>query len=167
VTVVAGGDETGNYLVANGVGSIFAGVEMDANGNPVKDVSGNYVLGNSGSAGTDQLNPNLALNLVSGGWNVTAAQDIILQEVLNPNGIFNVNSGGAYHYFDYSPGDYVNLSAGYLVQLGASSSALPRLTSRLSFYFEYYRRRWWCDFGRRFLLQSIDSFSIAARQPDH
>jgi filamentous hemagglutinin family protein len=129
VTVVAGGDVTGNYLVANGVGSIFAGVEMDANGNPVKDVSGNYVLGNSGSAGTDQLNPNLALNLVSGGWNVTAAQDIILQEVLNPNGIFNVNSGGAYHYFDYSPGDYVNLSAGNLVQLGASSSALPRLTS--------------------------------------
>ncbi|MGA2029925.1 MAG: hypothetical protein ABSG87_07610 [Verrucomicrobiota bacterium] len=129
VTVVAGGDVTGNYLVANGVGSIFAGVEMDANGNPVKDVSGNYVLDNSGSAGTDQLNPNLALSLVSGGWNVTAAQDIILQEVLNPNGIFNVNPGGAYHYFDYSPDDYVNLSAGDLVQLGASSTALPRLNS--------------------------------------
>ena len=47
VTIVAGGDVTGNYLVANGTGSIFAGVEMDANGNPVKDVSGNYVLGSA------------------------------------------------------------------------------------------------------------------------
>ena len=129
VTIVAGGDVTGHYLVANGTGSIFAGVQMDANGNPIKDSSGNYVLGTSGSAGTDQLNPNLALSLVSGGWNVTAAQNIILQEVRNPNGVFDINGGSAYnHYFNYAPGDYVNLSAGNLVQLGASSSLLPRLT---------------------------------------
>lgn len=127
VNIVAGGNVTGNYLVANGVGKIFAGVAMDANGNPVKDASGTYVLGSSGSAGTDKSNPNLALNLISGGWNVTAAQNIILQEVRNPNGDFNVNSGGAFHTFDYAPSDFVNLTAGNLVQLGASSSALPRL----------------------------------------
>ena len=53
VTIVAGGNVTGNYLVANGVGSIFAGVQMDANGNPMTDASGNYMLGATGSAGTD------------------------------------------------------------------------------------------------------------------
>ena len=127
VTIIAGGNVTGHYLVANGVGSIFAGVKMDANGNPLKDALGNYVLGNSGSAGTDLLKPNLALSLISGGWNVTAAQDIILQEVRNPNGVFDVSGGAAYnHLFDYAPGDFVNLSAGNLVQLGASSSLLPR-----------------------------------------
>ncbi len=131
VTIVAGGDVTGHYLVANGVGSIFAGVKMDANGNPVTDSSGNYVLGISGSAGgTDTSNPSLALSLISGGWNVSAAQDILLQEVRNPNGVFDYAGGAAYdHYFDYSSGDYVNLTAGNLVQLGASPSVLPRLTS--------------------------------------
>ncbi len=129
VTIVAGGNVTGNYLVANGVGSIFAGVRMDANGNPIEDLAGNYVLGNSGSAGTDINKNALALNLVSGGWNVTAAQNIYLQEVRNPNGVFDTKGGAAYnHLFNYAPGDYVNLSAGNQVQLGASSSTLPRLT---------------------------------------
>ena len=39
VTIVAGGNVTGHYLVANGTGSIFAGVEMDANANPVTERS--------------------------------------------------------------------------------------------------------------------------------
>jgi filamentous hemagglutinin family protein len=126
-TIVAGGNVTGNYLVANGTGSIFAGVKMDANGNPIKDSSGNYVLGTSGSAGTDLSNNGLALTLISGGWNVTAAQNILLQEVRNPNGDFDGTGGSAYdHYFNYAPGDYVNLSAGNLVQL--ESSILPRLS---------------------------------------
>ncbi len=46
----------------------------------------------------------------------------------NPNGDFNINPGGAFHAFDYAASDYVNLTAGNLVQLGASSSALPRLS---------------------------------------
>jgi len=127
VTIVAGGNVTGHYLVANGTGSIFAGVQMDDNGNPIKDSSGNYVLGTSGgSAGTDLSYYGLALSLISGGWNVTAAQDILLQEVNNPNGDFN--GGSSYnHYFNYASGDYVNLSAGDLVQLGASIP-LPRLS---------------------------------------
>ena len=128
VNIVAGGDVTGNYLVANGTGNIFAGVKMDANSNPLKDSSGNYILGSTGSAGNNKLSPNLALNLISGGWNVTAAQNIILQEVRNPNGMFNIaSSAGLKHYFDYAPSDFVNLSAGNLVQLGATASALPRV----------------------------------------
>lgn len=126
VTVVAGGNVSGNYLVANGTGGIFAGVEMDANGNPVKDLSGNYVMGSSGNAGVDLGNNGLALTLISGGWNVSAAQNILLQEVRNPNGDFN-GSGAFSHYFNYAPGDFVDLSAGNLVQLG-SSVALPRLS---------------------------------------
>jgi filamentous hemagglutinin family protein len=130
VTIVAGGNVTGNYLVANGTGSIFAGVTMDASGNPIKDSSGNYVLGIAGSAGTDANKNSLALSLISGGWNVAAPQNIILQEVSNPNGVFDVNAGAAYNnYFDYSPGDYINLSAGNQVQLGASSSVLPRASN--------------------------------------
>ena len=126
VTVVAGGNVTGHYLVANGIGSIYAGVVMDASGNPETDSSGNYVLGISGSAGTSTSKPNFALSLINGGWNVNAAQNIILEEVRNPNGDFNINGGATFHYFDYAPGDYVNLSAGNLVQLGAAFVSLPR-----------------------------------------
>jgi filamentous hemagglutinin family protein len=126
VTVVAGGNVTGHYLVANGIGNIYAGVVMDASGNPEIDSSGNYVLGVSGSAGTSISKPNFALSLINGGWNVDAAQNIILEEVRNPNGDFNINGGAAFHYFDYGPNDYVNLSAGNLVQLGAAFVSLPR-----------------------------------------
>ena len=128
VTVVAGCNVTGHYLEGNGTGKIYAGVEMDANGNPVTDTSGNYVLGSTGSVGTDPLNPNFALSLISGGWNVAAAQNIILQEVNNPNGDFNITRGATGHYFNYAPDDYVNLDAGNMVQLGASASLLPRLS---------------------------------------
>ena len=219
VTVVAGGNVTGHYLVANGAGRIYAGVQMDDNGNPIiktdsqgnpvnevdgrgnaillaansgnvigRDAQGNPILldgsgnvvpttsvtvvpngtttdangnkvnayiikfipksggpeqdenayamdayalnpGSSGSAGTEQDQFHLALSLISGGWNVTAAQDIYLQEVRNPNGVFDIN-GGRYnvHKFNYAPGDYVDLNAGNLVQLGASPSVLPRPT---------------------------------------
>jgi len=124
VNIVAGGNVVGNYLVANGTGSIYAGVLMDANGNPVVNAFGNYVLGTTGSAGTSAANPNFALSLISGGWNVTAAQNIYLQEVRNPNGDFNDNQGAAsYHAFDYAPDDYVNLTAGNQVQLGVPSTA--------------------------------------------
>ena len=132
VTIVAGGNVTGNYLVANGTGAIYAGVKMvngipvDANGNPVTDGK-SYVLDSSstGSAGT--ADNELALSLITGGWTVDAAQNIYLQEVRNPNGDFDINGGRSYdHNFNYAPGDYVDLNAGNLVQLGASPSVLPR-----------------------------------------
>jgi filamentous hemagglutinin family protein len=153
VTIVAGGNVTGNYLVANGYGAIYAGAQMDASGNPivardannnlitekdaignpVKDASGNdiyvYALNSAstGSAGTDLQYNGLALNLISGGWNVAAAQNIRLQEVRNPNGVFD-GSGSYAHYFNYAADAYVDLSAGNQVQLG-SSITLPRLSN--------------------------------------
>jgi len=131
VSIVAGGNVTGHYLVANGVGTITAGVQMDADGNPVTDGSGHYVLGTTGNAGTDSLKNALALSLISGGWNVNAAQDIYLQEVRNPNGVFDL-SGSFSHTFDYAPGDYVNLSAGNLITLGTAPSDYPRNDKKLT-----------------------------------
>ena len=130
VNIVAGGNVSGNYLVANGVGSIYAGVLMDASGNAVKDGAGKYTFGANGSAGTSALAPNLALNLIKGGWNVSAAQNIFLQEVRNPNGTFNVaGASSVKHLFDYTPEDFVNLSAGNAVELGGFVSSLPRVDS--------------------------------------
>ena len=115
VALNAGRNVVGHYVVRNGVGTINAG----------RDAGTAF----DATAGTTDYP--LALSLISGGWNVTAGQDIILQEVRNPNGIYN-NQGftgrlAAKHYFDYSPGAYVNLTAVNSVQLtGVSGSTLPR-----------------------------------------
>ena len=147
VTIVAGGNVTGHFVEANGTGKIYAGVEMDANGNPVTDANGDYLLrpvstdGNAtGSAGT--AGNKLALSLIAGGWTVDAAQDIYLQEVRNPNGVFNTAKSGrvllpTYHYFNYAADAYVNLSAGNAVVLGDSSTALPRASDNLAIPFIY------------------------------
>jgi filamentous hemagglutinin family protein len=135
VTIVAGGNVIGHYVEANGTGAIYAGVKMvngipvDADGNPVTDGKSYVLDSTTGSAGT--ANNLLALSLIAGGWTVDAAQDIYLQEVRNPNGVFNsYTSGGTikptYHYFNYAKDAYVNLSAGNSVHLGDDSSNLPR-----------------------------------------
>lgn len=103
VTIRAGRDVQGHFVVRNGTGRIEAGR-------------------NAGVA-----NRLLALSLVDGGWTVQAASDILLQEVRNPNGIFNSLGSTASpfrHLFDYSPSAYVRLVAGNSVQL--RGSALPR-----------------------------------------
>jgi filamentous hemagglutinin family protein len=100
VTITAGGNVTGHYVVANGTGTIMAGQ-------------------NAGTATTP-----VSLSLVAGGWNVNAGQNIILQEVRNPNGIFNNHGTAAKNYFDYAAGDYVNLTAGNAVTITGSN--LPR-----------------------------------------
>ncbi len=103
VTITAGRDVQGHFVVRNGVGTVTAGRD----------------------AGTSTRF--LALSLVDGGWNVTAARDILLQEVRNPNGIFN-NLGSSTspwrHLFDYSPDAFTILNAGHSVQL--RGTALPR-----------------------------------------
>jgi hypothetical protein len=145
VTIVAGGNVTGHYVEANGTGAIYAGVKMvngipvDADGNPVTDGK-SYVLNkdSTGSAGTSAAK--LALSLIAGGWTVDAAQDIYLQEVRNPNGVFNTAKSGQkllpnYHKFDYAADAYVNLSAGNAVQLGEDSTSLPRGSEKVPFIY--------------------------------
>ncbi|HEX5223169.1 MAG TPA: filamentous hemagglutinin N-terminal domain-containing protein, partial [Verrucomicrobiae bacterium] len=109
VTINAGRDVSGHYVVRNGVGSITAGQ-------------------NAGTA--SRL---LALSVVNGGWTVNAAQDVLLQEVRNPNGVFN-NLGSSTspnrYRFDYAPDAYTILNGGNSVQL--RGTALPRYTDTFS-----------------------------------
>ncbi len=109
LTVNAGRDVQGHFVVRNGTGTIQAGR-------------------NAGSA--TRL---LALSAVDTVWNVTAANDILLQEVRNPNGIFN-NLGSSTapfrHRFDYADDAAVSLVAGNSVQL--RGSALPRYDDAFS-----------------------------------
>ena len=121
VTLNAGGNVTGHYVLRNGVGVINAGVQV------LNDQV--TVVNSLADAGTAQAN--LALSLVKGGWTVNAPQDIFLQEVRNPNGIYNslgfTGLLAAKHYFDYDPAAYVSLDAGNSVNLtGVRGSSLPR-----------------------------------------
>ncbi len=103
VTVIAGRNVTGHYVVANGTGSIMAG--------------------NDAGNGSAQL----ALSLIKGGWSVNAVDNIYLQEVRNPNGALNSLGGKtsvSRHFFDYAPGDSVSLTAGNGIEL--SGASLPR-----------------------------------------
>jgi len=102
VSITAGGSVAGHYVVANGTGTINAG----------------------NNAGTKSAQ--LALSLIRGGWKVTAGNNIVLQEVRNPNGVFNaleIKTAPSAHYFDYSAGAYVNLTAGNGVELYGASLA--------------------------------------------
>jgi hypothetical protein len=107
VSVNARGNIYGHYLVANGFGSLTAGR-------------------NAGGPGEDL--PNIALSLIKGGWNVNAQSgSIYLQEVRNPNGVFNNANGSssaAYHLFDYDPEAFVSLTAHRGVYLTGNN--LPR-----------------------------------------
>ncbi|HWD91544.1 MAG TPA: filamentous hemagglutinin N-terminal domain-containing protein [Verrucomicrobiae bacterium] len=104
VTINAGGNVYGDFVVTHGKGTITAG-------------------GNIGDT-----TRNVALSLVNGGWTLNAPNgNIYLQEARNPNGIYNDSktpNPGAFHFFDYDPQSYVSLNAGIGVDLTGSS--LPR-----------------------------------------
>ena len=105
VSITAGGKVSGHYVVANGVGTITA---MGGNvGAPLQQSGG------------------FALSLIKGSWDVNAPNgSIYLQEVRNPNGIFNTGGPGGgtvalpnWHYFDYDPDASVSLTAANSVQI--------------------------------------------------
>jgi filamentous hemagglutinin family protein len=148
VTVVAGNQIFGNYLVRNGTGMLEAGVTVQ-NGqvtqvlNPVADIG----------SPTDPV----SLNLVSGNWDAWAAQDLYIAEVRNPNGTFNPNkvrtslltpdadypgnidaSGNVTSpplsqafLFDYAPDAGASFWAGNSITLG-EIAILPRVSSPAS-----------------------------------
>ena len=102
VTITAGGSVFGHYMLANGIGTITAG----------------------GDIGADSGNP-FALSLIKGTWNIDAPNgNIYLQEVRNPNGVFNTTTSATDHLFDYDPQSAVDLTAGIGVYLTGSN--LPR-----------------------------------------
>ncbi|NBV23948.1 MAG: filamentous hemagglutinin N-terminal domain-containing protein [Proteobacteria bacterium] len=101
ISIEAGADVTGHYVVANGTGSILA----------------------HGNAGTPQQL--LALSLVKGAWSVVSDFDINLQEVRNPNGAFNSSVGANNHRFDYDPTAAVFLTAGNALNLSGDNRPVP------------------------------------------
>jgi len=100
VSITAGGNVYGHYVVANGTGTIKAGQNIGTPGQ------------------------NVALSLAVGGWNLTANGNIYLQEVRNPNGVFDTSTGAGGHFFDYSDDASVNLTAGDGIFL--TDASLPR-----------------------------------------
>jgi hypothetical protein len=110
VTIIAAANVYGHYVLADGVGTIMAGQNIGA------------------PAGSDSF----ALSLIAGSWNVSAPSgNIYLQEVRNPNGVFNNLKGlgaanlAGQHLFNYAADAAVNLDAGLGVYL--TDVNLPRL----------------------------------------
>ena len=101
VTITAGGDVSGHYVLANGTGSITAG----------------------GNIGAPSESGGFALSLIKGSWKVAAPNGTIyVQDIRNPSGIFNDRGGSSaafagYHYFDYDPAAAVTLNAGVGVEI--------------------------------------------------
>ena len=145
VTVVAGNQITGNYVVTDGAGRLFAGVSASAAQsaamqNPAADPSAYATALNDlvtsvkqshnagGNLGASPVNGNpstapVSLGLTRGSWNVWAANDISLKQVFNPNGAFNDSQAFA---FDYAPNASVSLWAGNAIELiGGSYGSAP------------------------------------------
>ena len=143
VTIIAGNQITGNYNLANGVGTMLAGVQVSSaqagvlqnrSGDPTtyastlnnletevtQNTSGN---GNIGGLVNGSLQT-VTLSLIQGSWNAWAANNIYLKEVNNPNGTFNSSQS---FLFDYAPDAAVNLWAGNAIELvGANLTRVTR-----------------------------------------
>ena len=145
VTIIAGNRITGNYTLADGVGTMLAGVPVasaqaailqNPNANPAAYATALSGLetavmqsqnsgGNIGAApvaGASSISP-VRLSLISGSWNVWAANDISIKEVNNPNGAFNSSDS---FLFNYAPDAAANFWAGNAIELVGAN--LQRLT---------------------------------------
>ena len=111
VTLIAGNQIFGTFNVADGTGTMLAGVSM-ANNQPT-------VLNSAANVGS--LSQPVSLQLASGSWNVWAANNIFLSEVRNPSGTFD--SGDSFP-FNYSPTAAANFWAGNGITLLGQN--LPR-----------------------------------------
>ncbi len=131
LTVIAGNQILGNFLVANGTGLLESGVTVQ-NGAVTK------TLNPAGDIGSP-TQP-VSLSLISGTWYAFAARNLYISEVRNPNGIFNSKvlpvPGGVYpgniddsgtvtappatqaFLFDYAPDAGASFWAGYSITLG-------------------------------------------------
>ena len=142
VTLIAGNQIVGNYMLANGVGTMLAGVAatsaqaailQNPTANPAAYAStlsqletavtlAQNVNGNIGSA--SGANGPVTLSLVSGSWNAWAANNIYVNEVNNPNGTFNILDS---LLFNYAPNAAANFWAGNAIDLvGGNLTRVPR-----------------------------------------
>jgi len=142
VTVIAGNQITGNYTLANGTGTMLAGVQVSSaqagalqnrTADPTtyastlnnletevtQNSSGNGNIGAaSGASGP------VTLSLIQGSWNAWAANNIYIKEVNNPNGTFNSLQS---FLFNYAPDAAANFWAGNAIELvGANLTRVNR-----------------------------------------
>lgn len=150
VTIIAGNQITGNFNLADGTGAMLAGATVSsAQANILQNPAANpsaYAAtlndlettvmqsqnanGNIGAPPDPTKTPSyssspVTLSVISGAWNVWAANDISIKEVNNPNGAFNVADSFQYNY---APDAAANFWAGNAIEfIGAN---LGRLTSQ-------------------------------------
>jgi filamentous hemagglutinin family protein len=119
VTIVAAGSVYGHFVEADGLGSITA-----------KNGNAGAITVHTDSGNNTTANSTFALSLVNGSWDVEAPKgSIYLQEVRDPNGVFNSSGGGA-HFFDYDAEASVSLNAGYAVAITGGND-MPRITGQV------------------------------------
>jgi hypothetical protein len=132
VTVIAGNQITGNYNLANGIGTMLAGVQVSSAqagvlqnrgadpttyASTLSDLETAVTQNSSGSgnigAASGASGP-VTLSLIQGSWNAWAANNIYLKEVNNPNGTFNSLQS---FLFNYAPDASANFWAGNAIEL--------------------------------------------------
>ncbi len=144
VTIIAGNQINGNYTLANGNGTMLAGVQVQGEQagalqdpathaatlvaletsmkqaqNPNGNIGGVEYAGGPNSAVT--------LSLITGSWNAWAANNIFLKEVNNPNGTFNSLQS---YLYNYAPEAAANFWAGNGIELagGTIGGTLSRVS---------------------------------------
>jgi len=149
VTIIAGNQITGNYNLADGVGTMIAGVPVQSSQAAILQRPGadaaayaatlsdlvaavklsHNAKGNIGTAPDPSKTPSyssspVTLSVIDGTWNAFAANDISLKEVNNPNGAFNTLQS---FLFNYASDAAANFWAGNAIELIGAN--LGRLTS--------------------------------------
>ena len=139
VTIIAGNQINGNYTLANGLGTLLAGVPVSlAQAAVLQNPSASptayaATLTSLGTAVTSAQNPNgniggveysggpnlgVTLSLITGSWNAWAANSILLKEVNNPNGTFNSLQS---YLYNYAPTASAIFWAGNGIELGGGA----------------------------------------------
>ncbi len=148
VTIIAGNQINGNYTLANGTGTMLAGVPVQSEqasvlqnptANPTAYAATLVALetsvmqsenGNGNIGGVEYAGgPNSAvtLSLIAGSWNAWAANNIFLKELNNPNGTFNSLQS---YLYNYAPDAAANFWAGNGIELagGTVGGTLSRVS---------------------------------------
>jgi filamentous hemagglutinin family protein len=139
VTIIAGNQINGNYTLANGVGTLLAGVPVslaqaavlqNPDASPTAYAA---TLASLETAVTQARNPGgniggveysggpnlgVTLSLITGSWNAWAANNILLKEVNNPNGTFNSLQS---YLYNYAPTAAANFWAGNAIELAGGT----------------------------------------------
>jgi filamentous hemagglutinin family protein len=139
VTIIAGNQINGNYTLANGTGTMLAGIQVqNAQASALQNPAANPAAyaatlatletsvmqsqnANGNIGGVEYAGgPNSAvtLSLIAGSWNAWAANNIFLKEVNNPNGTFNSLQS---YLYNYAPDAAANLWAGNGIELAGGT----------------------------------------------